>query len=219
MNESGMPPAPPQAPRAGRGRVIAIAIDAVVIIAVLAGAIVFVLSQSSTPGTIKIGFTISRTGTFNVEGTNSLNGIQTATAWVNTHGGVTVGGKSYQLVLDFVDDQSDRNNIVPTYTQIVTQDQAQFLLAPYSSPLTSAAAPIADNYGIVMISHGGASDTIYQTGYRNFVGVLSPASRYLRGAIDYIAANHPTDKLAFLYVSDSFSSIAGSYAAAYAQSP
>jgi len=41
---------------------------------------------------------------------------------------------------------------------------------------------------------------------------------YLRGAIDYIKANHATDNLAFLYASDSFSSIAGSYAAAYAQS-
>ena len=217
MNESSMPSAPPVA-KAGRRRIIAVIVIAIVAIAVIAGGIVYVLSQSPTPGTIKIGFTISRTGSLQVEGTNSLSGIQTAATWVNTHGGVTVGGKSYQLLLDFVDDQSDRANIATTYAQIVTQDQAQFLLAPYSSGLTAAAAPIADNFGIVMISHGGASDTIYQTGYRNFVGVLSPASRYLRGALDYIKANHPTDNLAFLYVSDSFSSIAGSYAAAYAQS-
>ncbi|TMK44117.1 MAG: hypothetical protein E6G55_11705, partial [Actinobacteria bacterium] len=107
MDESSMPPAPPPAPKAGRGRMIAVVVVAIVIIAVITGGIVYVLSLSSTPGTIKIGFTISRTGTYTVEGTNSLNGIQTATAWVNTHGGVTVGGKSYQLVLDFVDDQSD----------------------------------------------------------------------------------------------------------------
>ncbi len=161
----------PSAPKAGRGKIIAIVV-AILILVAIAAAAVYYLSQPTPTGTIKIGFTI----------------------------------------------QSQSANIVPTYTQIVTQDNAQFLLAPYSSGLTSAAAPIADQYGRVMLSHGGASNTIYQQGYQNFVGVLSPASVYLRGAIDFIKANHPTDNLAFLYASDSFSSIAGSSGAAYARS-
>src|SRR5881409_624315 len=207
----------PSAPKAGRGKIIAIVV-AVLILVAIAAAAVYYLVQPTPTGIIKIGFTISKTGTYTVEGTNSLNGILAATAWVNAHGGVTARGTSYQLVLDYVDDQSQASNVPTLYAQIVTQDNAQFLLAPYSSPLTAPAAPIADQYGRVMLSHGGASNTIYQQGYQNVVGVLSPASMYLRGAIDYIKANHATDNLAFLYASDSFSSIAGSYAAAYAQS-
>src|SRR5438132_7933693 len=56
---------------------------------------------------IKVGFTISLTGTYNVEGTKSLAGIQTAACWINNNGGVTVNGKTYNIVLKYYDDQSD----------------------------------------------------------------------------------------------------------------
>src|SRR6266699_3714267 len=39
---------------------------------------------------IKVGFTISLTGTYNVEGTKSLAGIQAAASWINDNGGGTV---------------------------------------------------------------------------------------------------------------------------------
>src|SRR5438552_10706865 len=170
-------------------------------------------------GTITVGFSISLTGTFNVEGTNSLNGIKTAAQWINSHGGVTVQGSTYNVSLDFYDDQSNSGNIVQLYTKIVTQDGAEFLLAPYSSGLTTAAAPIADNYDRVMLSHGGSSDLIWtQTSRRNLVEVLSAASIYLKGAVDWLKANHPTDKIAALYASDTFSSFATQAAIGYAQS-
>jgi len=170
-------------------------------------------------GTITVGFSISLTGTFNVEGTNSLNGIKTAAQWINSHGGVTVQGSTYNVSLDFYDDQSNSGNIVQLYTKIVTQDGAEFLLAPYSSGLTTAAAPIADQYDRVMLSHGGSADTIWtSTNRRNLVEVLSPASSYLKGALDWIKANHPSDRIAALYASDSFSTLAAQSAVAYAQS-
>src|SRR5881397_1103383 len=170
-------------------------------------------------GTIKVGFTISLTGTFNVEGTNSLNGIKTAANWINSHGGVSVGGKSYNISLDFYDDQSTSGNVGTLYPRIIQQDGAQFLLAPYSSGLTTAAAPLADQYDRVMLSHGGSSDIIWtQTSRRNLVEVLSPASIYLKGAIDWLKTNHPSDKIAALYASDSFSSFATQAAIGYAVS-
>src|SRR2546425_1099569 len=170
-------------------------------------------------GTITVGFSISLTGTFNVEGTNSLNGIKTAAQWINSHGGVTVQGSTYNVSLDFYDDQSNSGNIVQLYTKIVTQDGAEFLLAPYSSGLTTAAAPIADQYDRVMLSHGGSADTILtSTNRRNLLEVLSPASSYLKGAVDWIQANHPSDRIAALYASDSFSTPATRSAVAYPQS-
>jgi len=48
--------------------------------------------------------------------------------------------------------------------------------------------------------------------------VLSPASGYLKGAVDWLHTNHPTDKIAALYAADSFSTLAASSAVAYAQS-
>src|SRR5207248_3478534 len=165
---------------------------------------------------ITVGFTISLTGTYNVEGSKSLAGIEAAACWINSNGGVTVNGKTYNIVLDYHDDASSSSNISPLYTSIITQDHAQFLLAPYSSGLTGTAAPLAEQNNLVMLSHGGSSDSIWTKGYKNVFGVLSPASTYFKNAIDWLKANHPGDKLAFLYADDSFSKAASIAASNYA---
>jgi branched-chain amino acid transport system substrate-binding protein len=173
---------------------------------------------ASGSDTIKVGFTISLTGTYNVEGTKSLAGIKAAASWINDNGGVTANGKTYNIALCYYDDQSSSSLIPSLYTKLITQDHVQFLLAPYSSPLTGAAAPLAEQYNLVMLSHGGSSDSIWTKGYKNVFGVLSAASTYFNNAIDWIKANHPTDKLAFLYAEDSFSKFASAAATRYATS-
>src|SRR2546428_667110 len=211
--------APPVSP-GRRRKLIAIGVAfLVILVALTAAGIYYLTRQTGFAGTIKVGFTISLTGTYNAEGTNSLNGIKPAANWINSHGGVSVGGKSYNISPDFYDDQSTSGNIGTLYPRIIQQDGAQFLLAPYSSGLTTAAAPLADQYDRVMLSHGGSSDIIWtQTSRRNLVEVLSPASIYLKGAIDWLKTNHPSDKIAALYASDSFSAFATQSAIRYAQS-
>ncbi len=107
-------------------------------------------------------------------------------------------------------------NISPLYNTIITQDHAQFLLAPYSSILTGSAAIVAEQNNLVMLSHGGSADSIWTKGYKNVFGVLSPASTYFNYAIDWLKANHPGDKLAFLHADDSFSAAASVAASRYA---
>src|SRR5438094_2081565 len=166
---------------------------------------------------ITVGFTISLTGTYNVEGSKSLAGILAAACWINNNGGVTVNGKTYNIVLDYHDDASSQSNISPLYTSIITQDHAQFLLAPYSSGLTGTAAPLAEQNNLVMLSHGGSSDSIWTHEYQNVFGVLSPASTYFKNAIDWLVANnHSGDKLAFLYAGDPFSIAASAAGSRYA---
>jgi branched-chain amino acid transport system substrate-binding protein len=175
--------------------------------------------KASAVGTITVGFSISLTGTYNVEGTNSLKGMNSVAEWINTHGGITVQGQVYNVSLKYYDDQSASGNIVQLYTKLINTDGAQFLIAPYSSGLTTAAAPIADQYDRIMLSHGGSADTIWtSTNRRNLVEVLSPASSYLKGAVDWIKANHPLDRIAAVYAGDSFSTLATQAAVAYAQS-
>lgn len=190
----------------------------IVVVGVAGGAYYFTLPTKPQPGgVIKVGFSISLTGTYNVEGAASLNGIKTATQWVNSNGGIIVNGKSYNITLDYSDDASQTTNIVPLYTKIVQQDGAQFLLAPYSSGLTSAAAPIAEQFKTIMLSHGGSADSIWAQGYKNLFEVLSPASSYLKVSLDWLRANHPNDKLAFIYAGDSFSTTAAVAAINYSK--
>jgi len=83
--------------------------------------------------------------------------------------------------------------------------------------LTGAAAPLAEKYNRVMLSHGGSSDTIWTHGYQNVFGILSPASTYFNNAIDWLVANnHSGDKLAILHADDTFSTAASAAAAKYA---
>jgi branched-chain amino acid transport system substrate-binding protein len=217
MQES--PPTSAPARQGKRTRLIAIIVGLLVIAAVGAAAIIF-RPTATPPDVIKIGFSISLTGRFAVEGTNSLNGIQTITQWINTHGGVTIGGRSYQIALDYYDDTGRSDQIISLYTKIISQDGAHVLLAPYSSALTTAAAPLADQLDRVMMSHGGSSDTIFTDppGYRNLVMVLSPASTYLKGPIDWIQENHPTDRIAVIHEADPFSTVAARSAIDYAGS-
>jgi len=195
-------------------------IVAVIIVVVAVGAGGYYLTLPTKPplgGNIKVGFSIALTGNFNVEGAASLNGIKTATQWLNSNGGIIVNGKSYNITLDYTDDGSQTSNVVPLYTKLVQQDGAQFLLAPYSSGLTAAAAPVAEQFRTIMLSHGGAADSIWQQGYKNVFEVLSPASTYLRVAIDWLKAYHPTDKLAVIYAGDSFSTTAAQAAINYSK--
>src|SRR2546422_5017959 len=139
--------------------------------------------------------------------------------WINSHGGIKVQGTVYNISLVFYEDQSLPGNVNTLYPQVIEQDKAQFLLAPYSTLLTGTAAPIADNYDRVMLSHGGAADTIWtQTTRRNLVEVLSPASVYLKGAVEWIHTNHASDKIAVLHESDAFSTLASNSAISYAES-
>ncbi len=195
-------------------------IVAAIILVVAGGTCAYYLTLPTKPspgGTVKVGFSISLTGNFNVEGAASLNGMKTATQWLNSNGGIIVNGKSYNMTLDYTDDASQTSNIVPLYTKLVQQDNAQFLLAPYSSGLTAAAAPIAEQFGTIMLSHGGSADSIWRQGYKNVFEVLSPASTYLRVAIDWLKANHPSDKLAVIYAGDSFSTTAALAAINYSK--
>src|SRR6266508_2784066 len=209
----------PSAPKTGRGKLIAIVVTVLVLVAIGAAAVYYLSLPAGPTGTIKVGFTIALTGRYTVEGTNSLRGIETAANWINSHGGITVQGKLYNISLVYYDDQSLQSNVVSLYSQIIEQDGAQFLLAPYTTALTTTAAPIADQYDRVMMSHGGAADTIWtQTTRRNLVEVLSPASAYLKGAVDWLDTNHPADQIAVLHENDAFSTLAAWSAIAYAQS-
>ena len=42
---------------------------------------------------------------------------------------------------------------------------------------------LAEQSGRVFINHGGAGDELYESGYKLLVGILSPASDYLRGFV------------------------------------
>ncbi len=157
---------------------------------------------------IKIGMSISLTGKFASEGKQALCGVKAAIDYYNNNGGVTVGGKTYKLQLVYYDDQSSKDQVSSLYSKLITDDKVDFLLAPYSSGLTAAAAPLAEQYKKVMLSHGGASDSIFQQGYKYIAQILAPASKYFASTLDMLKEYQSQIgdiKIAFIYEDAAFS--------------
>jgi|Deesub1362A_J573_1020465.scaffolds.fasta_scaffold00202_44 branched-chain amino acid transport system substrate-binding protein len=164
-------------------------------------------TPSEVPDKVLIGATLSLSGKYSKEGQMSLWGIKAAIKWVNeVHGGVDIGGKKVKIDFKYYDDESKKETVQSLLERLITSDKAEFLLAPYSSGLTLAGAPIADKYGVLYMSHGGASDRIFEQGYTYVVQTLSVASEYQTPFLDMVKALDPNaKKVALIYEDSEFS--------------
>ena len=166
-----------------------------------------------------IGYTSSVTGKLNVESTRQTNGLNLWIKAVNDAGGVKLAdGSQVKFDSRFYDDESNNDRIQELYTRLATEDNANFLISPYSSGLTASASVIAEQYGKVMITTGAASDSNYQQGFTLVYQAYTPASKYLTGAIDFLAATAPDVKrIAIVHENDKFSTDVATAVQAYAE--
>jgi branched-chain amino acid transport system substrate-binding protein len=169
--------------------------------------------------TVVIGFTTSNTGGQNVSSTRQVNGLMLWMEQSNAKGGVELSdGTRVMFEAVTYDDESNTDRVQELYTRLATEDEADFLISPYSSGLTAAAAVIAEQYGKVMITTGAASDSTYKQGLTSVFQAYTPASRYLTGAVDLLASlDSSVKKLAFVYENDKFSTDVVEAARAYAE--
>jgi len=173
-----------------------------------------------TAKTVVVGFTTSQTGKYNVSSTRQVNGLQLWMEHVNDAGGIELSDGTV-VKFDYVtyDDESNTERVQELYTRLATEDNADFLISPYSSGLTAASAVIAEQYGKVMVTTGAASDATYKEGFTLVFQAYTPASRYLTGAVDLLAKIAPdVKKIAFVYENDKFSTDVVTAAKDYAES-
>ncbi len=169
---------------------------------------------------IVIGFTASQTGSSNVESTKQLQGLQLWADDVARAGGIKLkDGTVVMPSLKFYDDESKTDRVQALYTQLINQDNVDFLISPYSSGLVKAAAVVSEQYGKLMITAGGADDATMEQGFKNTYQLYTPASLYLGGAIDLLAKISPSaKKIAIVHENDAFSTGVAKFAASYATS-
>jgi ABC-type branched-subunit amino acid transport system substrate-binding protein len=166
-----------------------------------------------------IGFTASQTGSYTVESTNQINGLNLCMEQIEESGGVELAdGTRVTFASRYYDDESNTDRVQELYTRLSTEDNADFLISPYSSGLADAAAIISEQYGKVMITTGAASDSTYQKGFTRVFQTYTPASRYLTGALDLLGVEDPdAKKIAIIYENTQFSTDVAAAAQAYAQ--
>jgi len=164
-------------------------------------------AQAPKTKTVVIGFTASQTGKLNVEGIRQINGLNLWIEKVNAAEGIKLAdGTVVKFAAKFYDDESNKGRVQELYTKLISDDKADFLISPYSSGLTDAAAVIAQQYNKIMITAGAASDSTYKKGYTLVYQAYTPASRYLTGAVDLLAKlDAKAKKMAIVYEKDKFS--------------
>jgi len=134
----------------------------------------------SAAGPIRIGASLSLSGTYAALGQNQRRGYDLCAKDVNGGGGVL--GRKIEFVL--YDDQSDPATAVRLYEKLVTQDKVDLLLGPYSSPITEAVANVNEKYMMPMVAPQAATTSIFRKGRKYIFMVTSPAEVYFEGLID-----------------------------------
>jgi branched-chain amino acid transport system substrate-binding protein len=132
---------------------------------------------------IRIGASLSMTGSFAELGQNQLRGYQLCIKHTNEKGGVL--GRKLELV--FEDDQSQAPVAVRIYEKLITQSKVDAILGPYSSPLTEAVADVTEKHRLPMMAANAATTSIFKKGRKYIFMVHSAAEVYLEGLIDIAA--------------------------------
>src|SRR5512134_2351040 len=137
--------------------------------------------QAQAP--IKIGASLSLTGTYAALGQNQHRGYQLCVKHVNEKGGVL--GRTIEFVL--YDDQSMPATGVRLYEKLITQDKVDAIMGPYSSAITEAVANVNDRYKMPMVAPMASTTSIFKKGRKFVFMVQSAAEVYLEGLIDMAA--------------------------------
>jgi branched-chain amino acid transport system substrate-binding protein len=162
--------------------------------------------------TIILGSAISFTGKYSTNGIHAKNGYDLAVERINSTGGVQIGGKRYKLKIQYYDDESTPARTAQLLERLIKQDGIKYMLGPYSSATTKAAAPVTEKYQIPMVEAEGASRSLFTQGYRYLFAVLSTSEQYLASSIALAAemaaknGKKPSDvRVAMVFENDPFS--------------
>jgi branched-chain amino acid transport system substrate-binding protein len=173
---------------------------------VLSSAPCAALSGDHPAQTIVFGAAVSLTGSQAKEGRLTQEGYEFWKSYVNAHGGLRVGTQTYAVAIRYRDDASQPARSAAETQQLLTVGNVDFLLGPYGSSQTFAAAAVAESHGVPLVASGASAERIFNQGYRYVFGVESPARKYLAGIIEFAVRRSPRPQsVAISAASDTFS--------------
>jgi branched-chain amino acid transport system substrate-binding protein len=167
-----------------RSKLVRAAALLVLLVALVAGCAPQATPTPAGPKVITFGAAVEMTGSKATEGKVLKDGMDFWKDWVNSHGGIQVGGETYNVDIIYYDDESDEQTAAKLTEKLITEDGTKFLLGPFSSAITIATAAIGEKYGAITVAPLANSGQIYSQGYRYVFSVLPPAANYLRLMIE-----------------------------------
>ena len=145
----------------------------------IVGLLAFLATTGNAQQPLRIGASLSQTGSLAALGQNQLRGYQLCVKHANEKGGVL--GRRIELLVE--DDQSKAPTAVAIYERLIAQDKVDAVLGLYSSTIVEAVADVNEKHKMPMVASSGAASSIYKKG-RKFVFMgQSPAEVYLEGLV------------------------------------
>jgi len=161
-------------------------------LSVLAGQVALThgaMAQDANKKEITLGYSISLTGKFSTDATDTHRAYQLWAEQVNKAGGISVKGRKLPVKLTYYDDTSDTNTAIRNYERLVTRDEVDLLLSPWGSGLNFAVTAANEKYKIPMVLSSAASDQIFSRNLKYIFGSTQLASNFYESLGDYLAAN------------------------------
>jgi len=173
-------------------------------LATLAASVFCTVAARAEGPPIVIGASVSITGALAVDAAYHLHGLQQGLADANAQGG-WLGRK---IELKYYDDKSDPGTAVRLYTKLITEDNVDLSIGPYSSGITQAVAPLINKYQKLMIEPEASLPDIYVAPNQwNFQGI-APSPGYLEGVLT-LAKSHGAKTVAVLALKSAYSLACG----------
>jgi branched-chain amino acid transport system substrate-binding protein len=179
-----------------------------------------VATQNATPVAappsgepITIGAAVSTTGS------NGRTGLYQQEAYLlweeqkNASGGLL--GRPVRMVL--YDDQSDPATGARLYERLLTEDQVDLVLGPYSSSVTQAVAQVTERAGQPLLAAGASAGDLWARGYQYLFGVYSVAEDYFKSIVLDIAPAQGYTTAAIIYEDTLFPTSTANGAAAHCE--
>ena len=161
---------------------------------------------------VKIGAVAPKTG--------PLAGGATVTQWpnialwanqVNAKGGLTIdGGQKMVEVIEY-DDQTNPGETIKAVQRLATQDNADFIVAPYGTGLNIAAAPLFDRYKYPHLAVSAITDQIedLSSQFGGMFFLLGSTTAFVQGVVDVLKGMQADgsltgNRVAMVNVADAF---------------
>ncbi|MDF1747932.1 MAG: amino acid ABC transporter substrate-binding protein [Alphaproteobacteria bacterium] len=110
--------------------------------------------------TLKIGYSIAKTGLFSQAAPSQVNAYDLWAEQVNAAGGLDVAGVKHPIELVWYDDESDPVKSAQIYERLISDDKVDLLLAPWGTPHHLNVAGVVEQHGFPMVGNTAGSVAI-----------------------------------------------------------
>jgi branched-chain amino acid transport system substrate-binding protein len=133
------------------------------------------------PGNVIVmGGTLAQSGRYAEIATRDLNGKKLYVEELNARGGLL----GHRVELKILDDKSDTRTAIELYERLITKNEIDLVLSPYSSAITNAVANVTEAYKRPFVASGGAAKSIWERGRKYVFGIpRAVAQDYQQGAL------------------------------------